>query len=315
MTYSSVALSFVEPSCRGHFAPTLETLFSRLHVEAEGNKPPALRIRASSVADWWFCWIEGQGRTVFSIDPQSPQSTEHALLMLSLRGYNRALGPDPFYPAVGEIQLSRWDRMDDVLSAGDFGYLCAYIPRTQLESLAADSVPYGQPAESGSGVGAVLAGSLRALVTESLMMRDPLSLSAVLPDFTRLTLKALGTHPQQRDTESTGQRRLARMLGYLQDHLGDPQLSALSVSRACCLSERQVYREFAANGDSFASRLKQLRVQKAAQLLLQRPATPINMIAYECGFTSSTIFGRAIRDAYGMTPSEFRISRGNGGPH
>lgn len=313
MAYFASSLPFVDPAFRSRLPPRLAALLGAAHVEVKEECESQLRIRASSVDDWWFVSIGGKGQSLIGVDRQ-PMS-EHALVMLPLRGRSLSLGSSSIYPPVGEILLSRWERMDDVMSSGEFDYLCAYIPRTYLESFVDGEVPYDRPIDACFGTGAVLAATLRAMVHESLNCNDTAPLSALLPQFTQLMLSALGSSGRT-DSESAAsspKRRFSRVMSYLTTHLHEQDMSPQVVAHACGLSERQLYRDFASESETFATRLSNMRLEKATELLLRQPDRQVADIAHECGFSSHTVFSRVFRLAYGMTPRDFRVSR-SGGP-
>lgn len=308
MTYFASSLPFVDPAFRSRLPPRLAALLGAAHVEVREECESQLRIRASSVDDWWFMSIGGKGQSLIGIDRQ-PMS-DHSLVMLPLRGRSLSLGSSSIYPPVGEILLSRWEKMDDVMSSGEFDYLCAYIPRAYLESFVDGEVPYDRPIDACFGAGAVLAATLRALVSESLSCSDPSSLSPLLPQFTQLMLTTLGRGARS-DSESAAspKRRLTRVMSHLTAHLHEQDLSPQVVAHACGLSERQLYRDFACANETFATRLSNMRLEKATELLLRQPARQVADIAHDCGFSSHTVFSRVFRVAYGMTPRDFRATR------
>lgn len=312
MAYFTSSLPFVDPAFRSRLPSRLAALLDVAHVEVRDECESQLRIRASSVDDWWFVSIAGKGQSLIGVDAQ-PMS-EHSLVMLPLRGRSLSLGSSSIYPPVGEILLSRWEKMDDVMSSGEFDYLCAYIPRNYLESFVDGEVPYDRPIDACFGAGAVLAATLRTLVSESLSCNDPASLSALLPQFTQMMLAALGRggRADSESASSTPKRRLARVTSYLTTHLHEQDLSPQGVAHACGLSERQLYRDFASENETFATRLSSMRLEKATELLLRQPDRPVADIAHECGFSSHTVFSRVFRMAYAMTPRDFRASRSVG---
>ena len=60
-------------------------------------------------------------------------------------------------------------------------------------------------------------------------------------------------------------------------------------------------------GRSFVDLLRDLRVEKACQLLAQTGDT-LSDIALACGFCDQSYFTRVFRDARGMTPRQYRAS-------
>jgi transcriptional regulator GlxA family with amidase domain len=83
---------------------------------------------------------------------------------------------------------------------------------------------------------------------------------------------------------------------------GVPDFSAHRLA-AAALSERYVNELLFEAGASFAARLTELRLRKAADLLAHRE-TRISDIAFACGFIS--YFNRCFRRRFGLTPTAAR---------
>ncbi|MEX5257916.1 AraC family transcriptional regulator [Kocuria sp. CPCC 205281] len=108
------------------------------------------------------------------------------------------------------------------------------------------------------------------------------------------------------DSHSAYQRALREV-----DHrFADPALDRSQVAAAAGISERQLTRLFAAQGESFADHLLARRLQAAEALLSSEPYTSIADITRRCGFTSPSHFARAFKARTGVLPSELqRASR------
>ena len=95
-------------------------------------------------------------------------------------------------------------------------------------------------------------------------------------------------------------------LRYLEDSLGDPELSNSLLAEKCGISEvyfRKLFRE--QFGTSPRQYILELRLQKARQLLAES-RLPVQNIAELCGFTNPYHFSRAFRQATNRTPTEYR---------
>jgi transcriptional regulator GlxA family with amidase domain len=102
--------------------------------------------------------------------------------------------------------------------------------------------------------------------------------------------------------------RLAAALELMESHPGEP-LTRSETARRVGLSTRQLDRLFAEKmGASYAGHYRRLRLERARDLLRQS-AVPITEIALGCGFSSASHFGRAYREAFGVTPASERRSR------
>jgi AraC family transcriptional regulator, positive regulator of tynA and feaB len=103
--------------------------------------------------------------------------------------------------------------------------------------------------------------------------------------------------------------RRERVLSFVRAHLADPGLDADAIALGCYLSKRTLYRLFEGTEGSVMGRLRQLRVEKAQQLLRRYPDRPASAIGRECGFPSGTQFHRVFRELTGMTPVGYRDAR------
>jgi AraC-like DNA-binding protein len=76
------------------------------------------------------------------------------------------------------------------------------------------------------------------------------------------------------------------------------------------ISVRQLHLLFEPTGISYARYVSSRRLERARPLLLQTPKRPVADIVYACGFDSLSTFYRSFRNAFGMSPADFRKSVG-----
>ncbi len=104
-----------------------------------------------------------------------------------------------------------------------------------------------------------------------------------------------------------------RVVDSMQRHLRDNLARAITVrdvAAAAHLSERHAERLFRQQtGESIMSALRELRLERAAQLLLD-PILTITEVARACGYSGVRPFATAFRRRYGRTPSRHRSSGG-----
>lgn len=103
--------------------------------------------------------------------------------------------------------------------------------------------------------------------------------------------------------------RCARLKGYIESRLTDPELSVEGIAQACNTSVRSVHRAFAA--DSAGSVWKyiwQRRLSHSAAELRDpwHANRSITDICFLWGFNSSSHFSRLFKDQFGIPPSEYR---------
>jgi AraC-like DNA-binding protein len=99
--------------------------------------------------------------------------------------------------------------------------------------------------------------------------------------------------------------RLKAVLQVMEKRFSEPDFSAQKLAAAVRLSERYVNELLFEAGASFTTRLNELRLRKAAELL-QQAERRISDIAFECGFNDLSYFNRCFRRRFGLTPSAAR---------
>ena len=114
-----------------------------------------------------------------------------------------------------------------------------------------------------------------------------------------------------RPTEATRAATYASACRVIRRELGDPDLTPAAVARAVGVSGRTLARTFAAHGDTVMHRLLDERVREAARLLAAPGAAhrSITDVAFRCGFSDLSHFGRAFAARMHATPSAWRRAR------
>lgn len=99
-----------------------------------------------------------------------------------------------------------------------------------------------------------------------------------------------------------------RIHGFIESHLGDPELSPAAVAAAHHISLRYLHKLLEPEACGVAGSIRQRRLERCRHDLLD-PAQidrPVAGIAARWGFSSAAHFSRAFREAYGLPPAEFR---------
>jgi len=114
--------------------------------------------------------------------------------------------------------------------------------------------------------------------------------------------------PQQR--EALNATLQLRILMYVDANLHDHRLTPGGIAAAHNISTRHLYVLWAGadHGLSLSQWIISRRLKRAeVQLSKEDPATTtVARIAHDCGFTDVSHFSRRFREAYGMTPREWR---------
>jgi AraC-like DNA-binding protein len=110
------------------------------------------------------------------------------------------------------------------------------------------------------------------------------------------------------EANNTGLFVAAQML--IRRHLTSHHLNPELIARQLRCSRAHLYRVFAAQGETVANYVRELRLQRAYDLLAHDNAgkEQIGDIAYRCGFEDPVHFARLFRQRFGVTPSKLRSS-------
>jgi AraC-like DNA-binding protein len=107
---------------------------------------------------------------------------------------------------------------------------------------------------------------------------------------------------------STDEIFLVKIKHFIEEHLSDSELEIKQLSSEAGLSRTNLFLKLKdLTGYSPRELIKTIRLEKAAQLLLQTDIT-ISEIAYQVGFKYPKYFSTCFCQRFGMTPSEYRTS-------
>jgi len=103
--------------------------------------------------------------------------------------------------------------------------------------------------------------------------------------------------------------RVNRAVDYVTRNLDQP-LRLEEVAKAACFSSYHFHRIFRSlTGETLASFVKRVRLERAVYLLSHRNGASLTEIALACGFSSSSDFSRSFRGHYHVPPSRFDVER------
>jgi AraC family transcriptional regulator len=100
-------------------------------------------------------------------------------------------------------------------------------------------------------------------------------------------------------------RRLRRVLAYVEEHLAD-DITVADLANVACLSIFHFTRAFAGAMGVPPHRYVSQRRLESAKAMLATGRASLSEIALESRFSSQSSFTRAFRRATGMTPAEYR---------
>lgn len=95
---------------------------------------------------------------------------------------------------------------------------------------------------------------------------------------------------------------------YMELNFWRHDLSPRRIASAASCSRAHLYRAFAKRGLTVAGQLQEIRLSNAKLLLETNSTIHIGTIAFDCGYGDPSVFGKAFRRRYEMTPAECRAS-------
>lgn len=101
--------------------------------------------------------------------------------------------------------------------------------------------------------------------------------------------------------------RVNRAIDHVTSNLKSP-LKLEDVARVACFSPCHFHRIFRAMvGETLATFVKRVRLERAVSLLSHRQGHSLTEVALACGFSSSSEFSRSFRNHYGVPPRVFDV--------
>lgn len=99
---------------------------------------------------------------------------------------------------------------------------------------------------------------------------------------------------------------LKRIVAYMEDNLGNSDLTIDDIAQAVAMSRTSLHRKMKQlMGTSPMEFLLEARIRKAAKMLTATTKS-VSEIAYHCGFSDPKYFSKCFRQTLGDTPTEYR---------
>ena len=126
-----------------------------------------------------------------------------------------------------------------------------------------------------------------------------------------LELMSISQEKARRATDAKHERLHDELVSFLRENLADPNLSLESTAERFNLSPGYLGKLVkASSGDTFSSLLSTMRLEKAAQLLLET-SQPAYKVAEQVGIPNVAYFSTLFKRQYGLSPAPFREKRGH----
>ncbi|MFB6617448.1 helix-turn-helix domain-containing protein [Streptomyces sp. NPDC056367] len=161
-----------------------------------------------------------------------------------------------------------------------------------------------------SGMGAILAGFMTTLATHGAECGpgERRRLGRVAVDLISACLAERCDGYDDLPSESRTRVLMERIDSFIDHNLGDPALTPQLIADRHHISVRRLHRMFQDRREGVAASIRLRRLERC-HADLARPkllAHPIAAIAARWGFGNPAVFSRAFREAYGISPSEWR---------
>lgn len=113
-------------------------------------------------------------------------------------------------------------------------------------------------------------------------------------------------HQRQKYLHETYISRINRVIDYIESNI-DVSFSLKMLADVAGFSPFHFHRIFnAIVGESLNAFIQRIRIEKAAAKLIHSPKKSITEIAFECGFSSSSVFARVFKENFNMRASDWR---------
>lgn len=263
-----------------------------------------LSLKIAWVGEWWFSLLQGHG----TVHVRGNVTRDYCQLLLTFSGQNRPKAIGDVLPRPGEMILYEWKERGDLVSSGDFRYCIAHIPKADLLCAAKEgqSLPVGHRVSALMGLGAIVSNIVRTLMNETATPIGRGHIEDGLPCIADLIMQTFATEVDTSHEPFHSHDQTGRILDFMDANLSDPHLSAPQVARASGVSTRQLFRIFEKGGSSYTETLRKARLEKARDLMVEKPAMPLGRIAAACGFSGPSTFSRAFSRHFDRSPAQFR---------
>lgn len=182
-------------------------------------------------------------------------------------------------------------------------------PRFQIETLLL------QPFSARHGSGRLACELVRSAM-EEISMQQVQSSDHLADSVTLLFQQALLDRIGKSNCASRTELLRDKIKIYVQTHLCDPNLSIDRLARDLDCTKRTLHRVFAPEGHTISDLIWQMRLEASRRALSNEELAhqSITGIAYACGFSNSAHFSRAFKEAFGLSPREYRMGAQNDDP-
>jgi AraC-like DNA-binding protein len=201
-------------------------------------------------------------------------------------------------------QPCRWDYSSAEFVAVVFPRALLPLQPDELTRLSGGRIPGDR------GLGALISSLARQLPQrlDDCRPADQARVGTAVLDLITAALAARLDRAQEVPPDSRQRALLLRVLAFIEERLGDPELSPATIAAAHHISLRYLYKLFDIEQTTVANWIRRRRLERCRRDLLDPAlrAEPVHVIGARWGFTSAASFSRAFRAAHGLPPAEYR---------
>jgi AraC-like DNA-binding protein len=222
----------------------------------------------------------------------------------------------------GRFAIYDTDRPYTLAFAGDHHQLIMVFPRellrlpqAQVSRLTATAMPAAALPATDGVTGTLIPSFLTQVASVASEAAPPSAVRLagnVLDLLTTVLAERLETSPG--DPDIPHRALMLRITAFIEERLGDPDLSPQVVADAHHVSLRQLHKLFHATGTTVAGWIRQRRLEHCCHELLDPTAArmAVSAIGARWGYPDPAHFSRLFKSAYGVAPKEYRYLTGVG---
>lgn len=222
---------------------------------------------------------------------------------------------DRFLPGRG-VALLDTSRIADVDSPSGYRALHIAVPRAAVYRAMGEPIVGSDSARllPDTPISAMLKAQMDLVAQHGRAMTDGEAAVAmrVIGDLATAYLGSFHPHDARREESPADDALFAAALTLIDHRIGEEGLTAERVARALRCSRARLYRIFQRRGIGIAGHIRDTRLRHSRKLLRDARLS-VGEIAWRCGYSDLSAFGKAFHRAYGASPRDWRMAVQSGG--
>lgn len=181
------------------------------------------------------------------------------------------------------------------------------LPSQAVTGIFPDVYDYcGKVIRGQEGLGAVFVDLVRSLERE-MWRSDSRHLSSLIRPSLEM-LSAVFTSLVNVSPETVGQAHAIRIRRYILRNLQDSDMTPRCIAEANGISLRYLHQLFEDSGSTVSEWIKERRLERSREDLLQTYQPNVTEIAFRWGFNDSSHFSRCFKARFGVSPRDYRVN-------